>query len=382
MPKQPVSDAGQDRGMTVPSTRQVERLFVFLALVLLASALAVAFLRGGFLGRTRPYSRSASVVKVPELTLRLVRIPRGDARVGGTWGCGDEGPVQSVHVDYDLWFAVCEVTLADYVGVVGNPPEGWRNYAEFYHERPPRKELPEPAECPAAGVAWSEAVRFAELLTQRERNAGRLPAELVFRLPTEREWEVAASAQSESHFFFGDAQGELWRFGNYADTDYEETHRSVLKYEGPSRSDGWGSAAPVRSFTPNSWGIYDVHGNVFEWCLDRCLPVHSEESRALAFVDAGFGRVAKGGCFGSRPFGCRVQARGYQESSFKGGTTGSQRRDMSFGEAYGVRVVLGPPAVSFIPEGRRPGPTRLPEGPSLRADTPPGWGMRVCSTVK
>lgn len=125
----------------------------------------------------------------------------------------------TVSVDYALWFAICEVTLADYISIVGCPPSRWTGYVHLNHLSPPAEPLPPPELCPAAGVAWPEATRFAELLTRREHTAGRIPEGLVFRLPTEREWEFTAAASSETHFFFGDDPGMLWRYGNYADAE-------------------------------------------------------------------------------------------------------------------------------------------------------------------
>ena len=93
---------------------------------------------------------------------------------------------------------------------------------------------------PKVNISWEDAVRFCKLLSQKEG--------VTYRLPTEAEWEYSCRAGSKTLFCFGDDPAEL--------SDYAWWHRP------------YSAAAPVASFIPNDWGIYDMHGNAIEWVSD------------------------------------------------------------------------------------------------------------------
>jgi len=100
-------------------------------------------------------------------------------------------------------------------------------------------------------VSWYDATAYCDALTQRERAAGRIATNRVYRLPTEAEWEYACRGWTSTRFSYGDDPGYTnltncaWYDGNSGRT----TH-------------------PVGQKLPNPWGLYDMHGNVWEWCLD------------------------------------------------------------------------------------------------------------------
>ena len=98
---------------------------------------------------------------------------------------------------------------------------------------------------------WNDAVRYCEALTARALAAGTLPEGFVYRLPTEAEWENACRAGTTTRYFWGDDPQWL-EIGNYA--------WSTL-------SSG-SSAHEVRLKLPNPWGLYDISGNLWEWCRD------------------------------------------------------------------------------------------------------------------
>lgn len=99
---------------------------------------------------------------------------------------------------------------------------------------------------PVESVTWTEATEFCRRLSAlpAEKTAGNL-----FRLPTEAEWEYACRAGTTTEFYFGDDENEMEEYGWYRSNSERKTH-------------------PVAQKKPNSWGIYDMHGNVSEWCLD------------------------------------------------------------------------------------------------------------------
>lgn len=112
---------------------------------------------------------------------------------------------------------------------------------------------------PVDSVTWEEANAFCRALTTRERAAGRLPEGYVYRLPTEAEWEYAARAGSKTPFHFGEQADTT--YGNFRGIYPRESAQ-----DRPS-TETYGTE-PVGSYTPNAYGLYDIHGNVSEWTVE------------------------------------------------------------------------------------------------------------------
>ena len=177
----------------------------------------------------------------------MVSIPGGTFRMGDLSGEGedDERPVHSVTVPsfrmgkYEVAFDLWDACVAD-GGCGGYRPddEGWGR-----------------GNWPVINVSWDDAQSFIDWLN--DKTGGN------FRLPTEAEWEYAARAGSTTKFHFGDSEAQLCRYANHADdsTDYSNRNKSC--------SDGVGErTAVVGRYLPNSFGLHDVHGNVWEWVQD------------------------------------------------------------------------------------------------------------------
>jgi formylglycine-generating enzyme required for sulfatase activity len=137
--------------------------------------------------------------------------------------------------------------------------------------------------CPAHGIDWNRAVEFCQKLTEQERAAGRLLADQEYRLPTEAEWEFACRAGTATPGFVEDeALGDYaWYSKNAQEAGEDYPHEVGLK-------------------KPNPWGLHDIYGNVFEWCLDGAsvtLPGGIDPR----VPSSGKDRVQKGGSFRSAP---------------------------------------------------------------------------------
>ena len=113
-------------------------------------------------------------------------------------------------------------------------------------------------EHPVVNISWNDAIAFCKWLNRKEGN--------TYRLPTEAEWEYACRAGTTSRYFSGDDPETLAKVANVSD--------AAAKAEFPTlkltikASDGYAFTAPVGSFKPNAFGLYDMHGNAWQWCSD------------------------------------------------------------------------------------------------------------------
>jgi formylglycine-generating enzyme required for sulfatase activity len=137
----------------------------------------------------------------------------------------------------DYWIGKYEVTQREFAAVTGRNPSHFTGDSN----RPVEK------------VTFFDASNYCATVTQRERKAGRLPARYEYRLPTEAEWEYACRAGSTNLFGFGDDAGVADQYAWTAENCDATTH-------------------PVGLKLPNAWGLYDTHGNVWEWCSDWFEP--------------------------------------------------------------------------------------------------------------
>jgi formylglycine-generating enzyme required for sulfatase activity len=151
-----------------------------------------------------------------------------------------EGPQTVVAITKGFWMSKYETTQAEYQSVMGSNPSHFTG------------DLNRPVE----QVSWKDATNYCGKLTARERAAGRLPAGFEYRLPTEAEWEYACRAGTETEFYWGDDAGVS---NDYAWHCLDAAHCSTQ---------------PVGQLTPNAWGLYDMSGNVMEWCHDRYDPAY------------------------------------------------------------------------------------------------------------
>ena len=166
------------------------------------------------------------------------------------------------------------------------------------------KELPANEELPMSGVSWHHAHEFLHLLNQA--SDGR------WRLPTEAEWEYACRAGTTTPFSFGEDI-----------TPEHANYNGQRPYLGKERGLDRNTPVPVRSLPLNPWGLYEMHGNLWEWCED--LYLYNPDRDPLPRDPTGKSRVMRGGGFPSRGEQLRCGYRdGYPPNSS--------------GEKYGFRL--------------------------------------------
>jgi len=192
-------------------------------------------------------------------TMKMVLIPAGKFMMG-------EGNDQhEVTISKPFYMGVMEVTQTQYEAVMGTNPSHFKG-----------------ATNPVEQVSWNDATEFCKKLSEMTRQ--------TFLMPTEAEWEYACRAGSKTRFCFGDAEEGLGDYAWYRDNSGRTTH-------------------PVGQKKPNSWGLYDMHGNVWEWCAD----VYGDYPKEAVTVPRGpasvAARVLRGGAWSNTPDYCRSAPR-------------------------------------------------------------------------
>ncbi len=235
----------------------------------------------------------AGDVKVVDLgkgvTLDLVWIPKGAFLMGSPADeqdrYHDEGPQHEVAFRRGFWLGKYPVTQAQWEAVMGNSPSRFKGDGRL----------------PVEQVSWEDCQEFITKLNARVEGA--------FRLPSEAEWEYACRAGTTTPFSFGAtlSTDQANYNGNYT---YGTGKKGVYRQR----------TTPVGSFPGNAWGVYDMHGNIWEWCEDDCHDTYDgapDDGSAWADTPRGSGRVSRGGsCFSSPRF-CRSADRGRSTPEFR-----------------------------------------------------------------
>jgi formylglycine-generating enzyme required for sulfatase activity len=212
------------------------------------------------------------------ITLEMVQIPGGSFMMGSPASekgrTQDESPQHQVNVPaFSMGKYV--VTQAQYQQIMGNNPSGFSG-----------------AERPVEKVSWNDAVDFCEKLRQK---TGR-----EYRLPSEAEWEYACRAGTTTPFHFGETiTTDLANYnGNY--TYASEPKRKYLQ-----------ETTDVGSFPPNAFGLYDMHGNVWEWCQDDWHDNYSNAPKdgSVWTSRSGNTKLLRGGSWYVNPVHCRSASR-------------------------------------------------------------------------
>lgn len=259
--------------------------------------------------------------------MTLVALPAGRFRMGTTGEppFDDEAPAHEVSLTHAFYLADREVTVEQFLRFVHDAqlptvdrPVEWDG---------PLPEFSPSPDCPVQMVSWYDAILYCNWLSRRE---GRRPCyvrngtELVqdytgheeprdvwrwdrladgYRLPTESEWEYAVRAECFGSFSFGEGATRLQEYAWFA-----------------NNSDGrtW----PGGRKLPNAWGLFDMHGNVAEWCWDFERPYTPEPVSDPAGPAAGEVRTFRGGAMGTGALACRSAFRAAHRPTYRAGNLG------------------------------------------------------------
>ncbi len=163
-----------------------------------------------------------------------------------------------------------EVTQGLWKAVMGKNPSYFKNCGD---------------NCPVENVSWNDVQAFIRKLNQKAGSN-------KYRLPTEAEWEYTCRAGSTTKFSFGDSESSLGAYAWYKDNSGDKTH-------------------PVGQKSPNAWGLYDMHGNVWEWCQDWSGDYPSGAVTNPKGLSSGSFRVFRGGSWYGSAGGCESARRRY-----------------------------------------------------------------------
>jgi len=161
---------------------------------------------------------------------------------------------------------------------------------------------------PAHRISWLDCMEFIEKLNAR--------GDGVYRLPTEAEWEYACRAGTDTVYSWGD--GIECARAMYENSDKAAACMDYAKSRGLPQ----GAPAPVRSYPPNPWGLYDMHGNVWEWCMDWYGNYPEGSVTDPKGTESGPGRVRRGGSWFKYGTSCRSANRNYGHPPTRYRTTG------------------------------------------------------------
>lgn len=198
------------------------------------------------------------------VSLEMIYLHGGSFRMGSENGDPDELPMRTVTLD-GFWIGKYPVTQAQFNALV-------RDFSQLATEiRPSFFTGPD---LPVDQISWMGTQVFLEKLSEKTGQS--------FRLPTEAEWEYACRAGTTTDYFFGDDPAMLGDFAWYFGNSEERTH-------------------PVGQKKPNPWGLYDMLGNVLEWCSDWYAPYPEVDETNPTGPDTGEVRVMRGGSWNFFP---------------------------------------------------------------------------------
>jgi len=241
----------------------------------------------------------------------------------------DEGPAHKVRITHPFYLGQYEVTVGEFrrfVEASGYQPESEADGTGGYGYNPdydPAKSargdafegrnqkyswrnpgFPQDEHHPVVNVTWNDAVAMCKWLSKTEGH--------TYRLPTEAEWEYAGRAGTRTRYYSGNDPQSLLRAANVFDAEAAKNWQQWKKFA-LDEADGFAFTAPVGSFAPNAFGLYDIHGNAWEWTADW----HDDRYYSYSPVDdpqgpaTGTVRVRRGGSWHTWSFYARSSYRNW-----------------------------------------------------------------------
>ena len=238
----------------------------------------------------------------PGVNLELVLVPAGEFILGAATGDPDESPESRAVVARPFYLGCYEVTNAEYA--VFRPAQDSGVISETNKDQNERGIPVNGPRQPVVRVSWNDAAAFCDWLSQR---TGRKCV-----LPTEVQWEWACRAGNSGPMFYGDLNVDFGRFANLADATLTQFARGDSPPWHPKDgrfNDGALVTAPVGSYGPNSWGLYDMIGNAAEWTRSNYEPYPYDPADGRESGEAEGAKVVRGGSWYDRPGRARSASR-------------------------------------------------------------------------
>lgn len=257
----------------------------------------LALLSIGFAAAVSKAAEAQQSAPTNSVGMTFVRVPAGQFEMGSPPTDPDatpaEKPRHAVTISKPFEIVRHEVTQAQWEAVMGSSPYTSARSNPFYGLPGMAERIRQPAN--PATVSWNDAQAFIAKLNQREGHRR-------YRLPTEAEWEYAARAGTTTIYSFGD---DVRQLGTYA-------------WFGEDFATG--STHPVGSKSPNAWGLYDVHGNAWEWVQDWYDDSYYARSPATdpTGPSSGKGKVVRGGSWHVTSGSWRTAFRKSYEPDYRG----------------------------------------------------------------
>jgi sulfatase modifying factor 1 len=236
-------------------------------------------------------------------------IPAGSFMMGAVPGDDEaddrEKPRHHVEISKPFYIGVYEITQAEWQAVMGTTQRDVAEGLSLYGEGP---------RYPVYWLDWEDALEFCRKLSEKEG--------VAYRLPTEAEWEYAARGGEDGKLYvWGDEKTPLVKGVKQANVA-DECVKSSTVYDAfaadydtygyfDGYNDGYAETSPVGSYGPNNFGLYDMAGNVWEWCADWYDEGYYSKSPSMdpAGPSSGVCRVLRGGSFVSEPWFLRSSGR-------------------------------------------------------------------------
>ncbi|MCP4348341.1 MAG: formylglycine-generating enzyme family protein [Desulfobacterales bacterium] len=185
----------------------------------------------------------------------------------GEFMMGEPENQHKVTLTKGFYMQTTQVTQGQWTAVMGSNPSKFEKGSDY----------------PVESVSWHDAQEFVRKLNELEKTD-------LYRLPSEAEWEYACRARSNKRYCFGDDEGYASEYGWFCNNSGSKTH-------------------PVGQKKHNAWGLYDMHGNVWEWCQDWYGSYTSSDVTDPGGPDSGSSKVFRGGSWFSFVENCRAGVR-------------------------------------------------------------------------